>query len=123
MTSENELKQSWIAVELEVNAEQEELAGWLLMQCGAKGCQMMPEGTDKVIVQATFDRSDMPDTGVDKLKSELELYGLAYALNTLRTRIIPEEDWLAEWKKTFEPFSVGENFLITPPWHVGNLPP
>jgi ribosomal protein L11 methyltransferase len=119
--AKQEEKRSWLAVELEVKSEQEELAGWLLMQCGAKGCQMTPQGLDEVIVSGTFERADMPDSGLEKLKSSLEMYGLAYALNSLRTRIIPEEDWLAEWKKGFEPFQIGDRFLVTPPWFLGKL--
>jgi ribosomal protein L11 methyltransferase len=123
MVEKEEGTRSWLAVELEVKAEQEELAGWLFMQCGAKGCQMMPKGTDEVVVSATFERADMPDSGLQELRSSLEMYGLAYALKSLRTRIVPEEDWLAEWKKGFEPFPIGDKFLVTPPWFLENLDP
>lgn len=117
------MDRSWIAVELVVKEEHEELAGWLLMYCGAKGSQIMPQGESDVVVSGTFERDDLPESGIEQLKSSLEMYGLAYALKTMRTRIIPEADWLAEWKKGFEPFSVGENFLITPPWFADSLKP
>jgi ribosomal protein L11 methyltransferase len=123
MFDKKEAARSWLAVELEVKAEQEELAGWLLMQCGAKGCQIMPKGTDEVVVSATFERADMPESGLEKLRSSLEMYGLAYALKTLRTRVVPEEDWLAEWKKGFKPFPIGDMFLVTPPWFLEKLSP
>ena len=31
-------------------------------------------------------------------------------------REVADEDWLGEWKKSWQPVSVGERFLIAPPW-------
>ena len=33
-------------------------------------------------------------------------------------REVADEDWLGEWKKSWQPVAVGERFLIAPPWSV-----
>lgn len=121
MTANEESKRSWISLEFVTLAINEDLASWLMMQCGAKGCQVSPEGDAEIKLSCTFEPQDLNDKQLEDLKSSLEMYGLAACLKTLMLRKIPEEDWLAEWKKGFQPFAVGERFLICPPWLVEDL--
>jgi ribosomal protein L11 methyltransferase len=116
--SENDGKagRSWAAVEFAVGAQQEDLAGWLAIHCGATGCQLTPLDGSQVLVHATFDRASLAEINVARLQEALEEYGLAAALKSLRVKIIQEEDWLAEWKKGFEPFPVGDSLVVCPPW-------
>ncbi|HEY9871167.1 MAG TPA: 50S ribosomal protein L11 methyltransferase [Candidatus Obscuribacterales bacterium] len=112
---------SWAAVEFEVGAQQEDLAGWLAIHCGATGCQLTPLDGSRVLVHATFERASLAESDVARLQETLEEYGLAAALKSLRVKLIQEEDWLAEWKKGFEPFPVGDRLIVCPPWRKDSL--
>ncbi|HNG76523.1 MAG TPA: 50S ribosomal protein L11 methyltransferase, partial [Candidatus Obscuribacter sp.] len=107
-----EPRKSWAALEIEVKRTDEDLACWLLMQCGAQGCEV--EGLDgqpaeggKVRVRATFDSAVIAQSDFDSIIGSFEEYGLAESLKTLKRKDVPEEDWLARWKEGFEPFRVG----------------
>ncbi len=123
MTREGQEKRVWAAVEFEVDADKEDLAGWLPIFCGATGCQLTPLADARVLVHATFEKSQLAEHDVERLRTSLEEYGLAPALHTLRFKTIEEEDWLAEWKKGFEPFPSGEQLLVCPPWCRNELTP
>ncbi len=108
---------SWAAVVIEAHSDQEDLASWLLMQCGAQGCEVDMLNGSLVRIKATFDSPHMPDETWEKIKSSLEEYGLGESLKSLKRKDVPEEDWLAKWKEGFEPFRVGTKFLICPSWY------
>lgn len=108
---------TWAAVEIEAKPDQEDLAAWLLMQCGAQGCEVEPKGSATVRITATFEGATISDEDWEKIKCSLEEYGLAESLKTLKRKDVPEEDWLAKWKEGFEPFRVGTKFLICPSWY------
>ncbi|MBU6454168.1 MAG: 50S ribosomal protein L11 methyltransferase [Cyanobacteria bacterium REEB67] len=108
---------TWAALEIETKAEQEDLASWLLMQCGAQGCEVTPGTGDIITITATFDGATIADSDWEKIKSSLEEYGLGESLKSLKRKDVPEEDWLAKWKVGFEPFRVGTKFLICPSWY------
>jgi len=111
----------WLGVEFEAAADQEDLAGWLMMHCGANGCEISPAGQDRIRLHASFEEAALSDEHLQRLKSSLEEYGLASCLISLRVTAIPEEDWLARWKEGFEPFPVGDKLLICPPWFRDRL--
>lgn len=117
-----EPRKSWAALEIEVKRTDEDLACWLLMQCGAQGCEV--EGLDgqpaeggKVRVRATFDSAVIAQSDFDSIIGSFEEYGLAESLKTLKRKDVPEEDWLARWKEGFEPFRVGTMFIVAPSWY------
>jgi len=117
---------SWAAVVIEAHSDQEDLASWLLMQCGAQGCEVDMLNGSLVRIKATFDSPHLPDELWDKIKSSLEEYGLGESLKSLKRKDVQEEDWLAKWKEGFEPFRVGTKFLICPSWYLdqdNKLPP
>ncbi|MBI4534154.1 MAG: 50S ribosomal protein L11 methyltransferase [Candidatus Melainabacteria bacterium] len=117
----NVSQRAWAAVEFEVAGEQEELATWLVMHCGASGCEIKPLGNARVLIQAIFDQPQLEDKDVSSIGVSLEEYGLAACLNSLRVKTILEEDWLAMWKKGFQPFVIGSTLLVCPPWSHDTL--
>jgi len=108
---------TWAAVEIEAKPDQEDLASWLLMQCGARGCEVEPKGSAAIKITATFEGETISEAEWEKVKSSLEEYGLAESLKSLKRKDVPHEDWLAKWKEGFEPFRVGTKFLICPSWY------
>jgi ribosomal protein L11 methyltransferase len=116
MSAEQSTKQVWPAIEFEVDKSQEDLAAWLMMHCGSRGCEIRPAEGSLITVHATFNAGDISEAGLNQIKCALEEYGLSSVLHSLRVQAIEEQDWLAEWKKGFVPFAVGEKLLVCPPW-------
>jgi len=111
-------KRRWATVEFVAPAEHEDLASWLTIQCGAAGCEILPGEPGTVVVRATFDKPELTDVEVASLRDSFEMYGIGSCLKTFRFQTVTESDWLSEWKKGFEPFAVGESFMVSPPWSV-----
>jgi ribosomal protein L11 methyltransferase len=110
---------SWAAVEFEVAADNEELAGWAVMDgCGATACEVKPLDNGLVLIHATFDRSSLSPEEVVQIRAELSRYGVLGPCAKLRTCAVAQEDWLAKFKAGFKPFPVGERLLVSPPWEA-----
>lgn len=110
---------NWAALDIDVSSDHEDLACWLLIKCGAAGCEVnaLPDG-ERITIRATFDTETIADTVVDEIKSSLEEYELGESLRTLRFKNVEQQDWLAKFKEGFEPFRVGTKFLICPSWYL-----
>lgn len=138
-------KRTWAVVEVTICAQDEDMAGWLFMQLGANGCEVVPgngagpadaasaaDGVEdsagnaaapesQLVLRATFDDDKFDEAKVQQINSALDEYGLAKSLASMRTGKLVEEDWLAKWKVGFTPFDVGTGLIITPPWAVPDL--
>lgn len=103
----------WTTLKFEVKSAEEDLACWLIMECGAKGCevQTLP---GKASIKAYFDPNNNVIMGA--VAAKFEEYGLASSLASLRQETEEERDWLKEWKTFFKPFTVGERFHVVPSW-------
>ncbi|HEY9776291.1 MAG TPA: 50S ribosomal protein L11 methyltransferase [Planktothrix sp.] len=106
-------QRTWAAVEFQIAAENEELAGWVLVdQLGAAGCEVtFIAGTDLVLIRATFDDGE---ASLSEIKTALQQHGLE--AQHLQLCTIEEEDWLAKFKEGFKPFNSGEKLIVCPPW-------
>lgn len=118
MTTHETPKRNWLVVDFEVAKASEEMASWLMMQLGANGCEVHGiEGTEeRVRLHATFEEDKLGEGDVQRLNASLDEYGLASSIASLRLSKLEESDWLAKWKEGFEPFPIGEHFIICPPW-------
>jgi ribosomal protein L11 methyltransferase len=86
-----------------------------LMEAGAQGTETNESGAN-VMVSGYFDA--IPDLEIVRtaLLDALRIYNLgSAALIDLKTREVPDRDWLAEWKKDWQPVEVGR-FIVAPPW-------
>lgn len=114
-------KRSWTVVEFEVAPQHEDMASWLMIQLGANGCQLIAKTAEIITLQASFELDKLSTGDLSSINSALDEYGLGQCLSSLRSSIIEEEDWLAEWKKGFTPLRLGEEFLVCPPWLAHEL--
>ena len=86
-----------------------------LMEAGAQGTETNENGAN-VSVSGYFDTTPDIETVRSALLDALRIYNLeSAALIDLKTREVPDRDWLAEWKKDWQPVEVGR-FIIAPPW-------
>lgn len=64
----------------------------------------------------SFDEADMNER-IEALHEALLVYGFnASSVFRFHFKEIEERDWMAEWKKNWQPVAVGRRFLIAPSW-------
>ena len=116
---------NWYALDLTCEAEAREAAEYALTEAGALGTESSyGAGPDGRAVEGPFVRvtgyfEDAPQ--VERVRAglldALRIYGLASsAVRDMSAREVPERDWLAEWKRGWQPVEVGRSFVVAPPW-------
>ncbi len=111
----SESAKDWHAVDAIAVREACEAIEYGLMEAGAQGTETNESGAN-VMVSGYFDA--IPDLEIVRtaLLDALRIYNLeSGSLIDLKTREVPDRDWLAEWKKDWQPVEVGR-FIIAPPW-------
>jgi len=110
-------KQSWFALDVEAEPASREAVEYALMEAGALGTETDNAENSSLKVVAYFDQ--LPDR--ERVRTELGEALRIYELPTssvlaMEVREVVDEDWLAEWKKNWQPVEVGERFVVAPPW-------
>ena len=105
----------WYALDVLIEPPAREAVEYGLMETGALGTETNDDSA-KTTVRGYFDRQPDIETVTAALLDALSLYNLAPAA-LIETAIseVPDRDWLAEWKKSWQPVQVGR-FIIAPPW-------
>ncbi|MCS6885249.1 MAG: 50S ribosomal protein L11 methyltransferase [Acidobacteriota bacterium] len=108
--------QSWYVVNVEVPSSAIEPASSVLWEAGTTGIEERDVAEGRVLLKAYF--AEAPDLLViqDTLTKLLGNEILIRAIDEIQN-----EDWLAKWKASWKPFTVGESFLITPSWAKDSL--
>ena len=106
----------WTSIRFEAEVNEEELAAWLIIGCGALGCEVENLQGGKIAVKSSFESKVLNEIALNELTARLEEYGLGKSLRTLKIEKIADEDWLAKWKEGFEAFSIGKHFIVCPVW-------
>ncbi|MGH9834908.1 MAG: 50S ribosomal protein L11 methyltransferase [Blastocatellia bacterium] len=110
---------TWHAVEVEIARVGETAATTQLWMFNTTGVEISEDKDqpDFITLRAYFNTA--PDT--EKLRAKilhnLKLIDLPeFALRGIKSLTIADQDWLAEWKKGYEPVVVGQRLLICPSW-------
>ncbi len=108
-------ERTYFAAEVMVLAGAREAVEYGLMEAGALGTETHDSGSEQ-LVTGYFDRQfDMEELRASLVEA-LRVYNLPGAeLHELKVQSVPDRDWLAEWKKSWQPVAVGR-FIIAPPW-------
>jgi ribosomal protein L11 methyltransferase len=86
------------------------------MEAGALGTETSAAPDDCFNVRGYFDTTPDLELVRAELIQALKIHGqFKSAPLNLKTSEIPDRDWLAEWKKSWQPSEVGR-FIIAPPW-------
>lgn len=105
-------QRTWFAIDLTIAEEAREAVEYGLMEAGALGT----EYTDGKVT-AYFDESPNRENIRGELMSALSIYSLpSAAVSDMQYREVANQDWLAEWKKGWQPVEVGQRFVVAPPW-------
>ncbi len=109
----------WHAVEVEIARVGETAVTTQLWAFNTTGIEVSedPNQSDFVTLRAYFDAA--PD--VKKLRHQivrgLKLIDLPdFALRRVEVQTVADQDWLAEWKKGWEPILIGKKLMICPSW-------
>lgn len=102
---------NWQALDVEIEPQASEAVQYALMEAGALG-------TETTDTKVTGYFSEIPDR--ESVRSELfealRIYDLpSSSVRAMNLREVANRDWLAEWKKNWQPVAVGR-FVIAPPW-------
>src|SRR5262245_18528198 len=108
---------NWYALEIEIARVAETAATTQLWASGTTGIEFSEDSSDFITLRAYFDLA--PDT--EKIRAGI-VHGLMLmdlpetALRKITSSTVADQDWLAEWKKSYQPLEIGERLLITPSW-------
>jgi ribosomal protein L11 methyltransferase len=106
---------TWHAVDATAVREAAEAIEYGLMEAGAAGTETK-EGSADLILSGYFAATPEIEVVRASLIDSLRIYNLQPdSLIDLSTREVPDRDWLAEWKKDWQPVEVGR-FTVAPPW-------
>src|SRR2546427_5084846 len=115
-------RKSWTAVDVITTSQSREAIEYGLMEADALGTETTSAGDDCLNVRGYFETAPDIDSVRAALIQSLRIHGrfTSSTLN-LKTSEIVGRDWLAEWKKSWQPVQVGR-FIIAPPW-IESVPP
>jgi ribosomal protein L11 methyltransferase len=116
MTKETKPKKVWATAEFETSTDREDICSWLMIQCGATGCQIEPLDDKNIKIVASFEKENFTETELKNLRACFEEYYLGECLQTLKIVALEEQDWLTKWKEGFHPFDIGEKLQVCPSW-------
>ena len=117
MASPIQQKRTWYAIDVAVNAAAPEAVAYALMEAGALGTETNPLAEDLFRVSAYFDALPEREQIRALLVEALRIYELpTSSIREMSVREVADQDWLGEWKKSWQPVTVGQRFIIAPPW-------
>lgn len=116
-TREDRSVRLWYALDVEIEAAAREAVEYALMEAGALGTETNDAEDKLVRVTGYFDHTPRRESVSSELAHALRVYDLpASSVRETSIREVADEDWLGEWKKSWQPVEVGQRFIIAPPW-------
>jgi len=107
----------WYALDVQLDPSAREAVEYALMEAGALGTETNESGDKLLRVTSYFDHTPNRESVRTELANALRVYDLpSSSLREMSVREVADEDWLGEWKKSWQPVEVGQRFIIAPPW-------
>lgn len=107
----------WFALDVLLEQNASEAVEFALMEAGAIGSETVDIGEGMTRVTAYFSQPADRELVRVELLQALRIYSLpTSAVRELKLREVQDEDWLAEWKKRWQPVDIGDRFTVAPPW-------
>ena len=109
----------WFALDVTFEQAAREAVEYALMEAGALGTEeLAADGSPQLLrAVAYFDARPVRASVDEALGEALRIYGLpGTSVREVRAHEVTQCDWLAEWKKGWQPVEVGRSFVIAPPW-------
>ena len=116
------MQKTWYALDVQLETEACEAVEYGLMDAGSLGTETSTTDERFTRITGYFDQPPDVEELRNKLFEALRIYDLLESsLREVNLREIEDRDWLAEWKKDWQPARVGR-FIIAPPW-IESVPP
>jgi ribosomal protein L11 methyltransferase len=109
----------WYALEVEILRSAEMIATTHLWSHQTTGIEVSedPQEPEWVTLRAYFASAPALVPLREELLLSLRQHGhVETALRRIELLTVADQDWLAEWKKGYEPVAIGERLLICPSW-------
>jgi ribosomal protein L11 methyltransferase len=107
----------WYVLEVQLEDAAREAVEYALMEAGALGTETNERADELLTVSAYFNASPDREHVRTALAEALRIYELpTSSVHEMKVREVADQDWLGEWKKSWQPVAVGERFIIAPPW-------
>ncbi|MEP6820306.1 MAG: 50S ribosomal protein L11 methyltransferase, partial [bacterium] len=107
----------WYALVVECDAAAREAVEYALMEAGALGTKTEDGVNGFFQVGGYFDQTPNRERARAEITEALRIYQLSsFSVGEMILWEIPDEDWVGEWNKSWQPVEVGERFIIAPPW-------
>ncbi|HEX4900750.1 MAG TPA: 50S ribosomal protein L11 methyltransferase [Pyrinomonadaceae bacterium] len=107
----------WYALDLAIEPTGSEAVQYALMEAGALGTEINDADLSVQIATGYFESLPEREHVRAELAAALRIYDLpSSAVRNMSLREVADEDWLGEWKKSWQPAAVGDRFLVAPPW-------
>ena len=117
MNQLKDMMRLWYALDVECDAPAREAVEYALMEAGALGTETSEAENNFLQVTAYFDQQPNRERVRAELAEAFRIYQLpSSSVSEMSVREVADEDWLGEWKKSWQPVEVGERFIIAPPW-------
>jgi ribosomal protein L11 methyltransferase len=114
-----EVLKEWLAVDVLVDSDATEAVESAFNTLGALGTEIVTPVKAKggpQMVTGYFNASPVEADVRVAVNESLRIYGITEdAVISIASRTVEERDWLAEWKRHWQPSVVGP-FMIAPPW-------
>jgi len=111
-------KENWYALDVEIEPQASEAVAYALIEAGAAGTTTNDTDLTDNTIQVTGYFEVVPDRERvrEELFEALRIYELpSSSVRDMNVREVEQRDWLADWKKSWQPVEVGR-FIIAPPW-------
>lgn len=106
----------WHALDVDAEASALEAVEYALMEAGALGTETN-NNEDLMRVTGYFEELPNREQVRAQLQEALRVYELpSSSVREMTAREVENQDWLGEWKKSWQPVEVGQRFIIAPPW-------
>ena len=107
-------KRLWYALEVDIEPAAVEAVVYALMEAGSLGTET--SSTNRTVT-GYFDQAPQLERIREELLNAFAIYSLPFSSPPeISVHELVEQDWLAEWKKDWQPVEVGERFIVAPSW-------
>lgn len=107
----------WYGLDVLIEPQASEAVEYALMETGALGTETKDAENELLRVTAYYDQVPNRERARAGLTEAFRIYQLpSSSAREMTVRGVVDRDWLAEWKKSWQPAEVGKRFVIAPPW-------
>ncbi len=116
----------WHAIEVEIARAGETAAATQLWAFGTTGIEVSEDKhqPEWLTLRAYFENQPDEARLREQIVRSLRLSDLPeQALRGIKSLTVADQDWLAEWKKGYEPVTTGQKLMIVPSWKMQETDP